>query len=278
MKKIFSFLALLFLGAFCGCTVLFFQPQGGIFSDPANEGQKYEVIKFHSSDGTELSAMYFRAQGKAAGTVVHFHGNAQNMTAHYPYSSWLAEHGFNVFVFDYRGYGASGGNPSVAGAVEDGAAALMQVKKIPDVDARKIAVFGQSLGGALAVAAIVKAGGEPPAALVLDSTFYSYRGVASEVLQSRWWSAPFFWLPWVAVSNAYYPGKIIGDINCPKLFFHAKNDPVVAFSQGEKLYNAAGEPKKLVIVPAGHCAAFTAFRPIYGPQLVDFLNNAFAAR
>ena len=119
----FSFLAALTL---TGCTHLFFQPSGNIFSDPASDGFKYEAIKFASEDGTGLTGMFFPSAGIPLGTVVHFHGNAQNMTAHYPYSAWLAKEGFNVFIFDYRGYGASGGIATLDGVVMDGKAALEQ--------------------------------------------------------------------------------------------------------------------------------------------------------
>lgn len=276
MKVMRKLLPLLLCAALlCGCTKAFFQPGRVMYSDPATFGQRYEVIKFHSADGTELTAMFFPAKGNAAGTVVHFHGNAQNMTSHFPYSSWLADKGFNVFIFDYRGYGASGGEPSVPGLVADGVAALEQVRKIPGVDGDKVAVFGQSLGGAIAVAALAQYHGPKPSALVLEGTFYSYKGVASAVMRGRWWGWPFSWLPWLVVTGDYVPADYIGGINCPKLFLHSEKDPVVPFSQGMKLYRAAGEPKKLLLVPRGHTDAFYSFRETFGPQLVTFLTDAF---
>ena len=85
--------------ALCGCTHLLFQPGNRVYLDPASAGIKYEVIKFVSGDGTALTGMFFPPAGAVRATVVHFHGNAQNMTAHFPYSAWLAKEGFNVFVF-----------------------------------------------------------------------------------------------------------------------------------------------------------------------------------
>ncbi len=259
--------------AFTGCTHLFFQPSGHIYGDPADSGLKYEALKFNSADGTALTGMFFPAAGTPLGTVVHFHGNASNMTAHYPYSAWLSKEGFNVFIFDYRGYGASGGKPTLDGLVEDGIAALEQAKKLPGAEAGKIIILGQSLGGAIAVAAAAESGFKP-AALVLEGTFYSYRSIGSAVLRRRWFTWPAAWLPWVAVNGRHSPADYIGKITCPKLFIHSGEDPVVPFSQGRKLYEAAGEPKEFWAVRGGHIDAFYSQRETYGPKLVEFLRKA----
>ena len=258
--------------ALCGCTHLFFQPSAVIFSDPAAAGTRYEVIKFASGDGTELTGMYFPPAGPPRGTVVHFHGNAQNMTAHYPYSAWLAKEGFNVFIFDYRGYGASGGRPGLDGLVQDGIAALKQAEKLPGAEPGKIIVLGQSLGGAVAVAAAAESGLKP-AALVLAGTVYSDRGVAAAGLRRHWWGWPALWLPYVGVSGRHAPSDHIGELNCPKLFIHSVKDPVVPFEQGKKLYDAAPGPKEFLETPDGHIEAFTAYRETFAPKLLEFLKQ-----
>lgn len=256
-----------------GCTHLFFQPSKGVFADPAASGLKYETIKFKSGDGTDLTGLFFPSGGTALGTVVHFHGNAQNMTSHFPFSAWLAKEGFNVFILDYRGYGASGGKPSLDGLVLDGRAALEQAKKLPGAEADKIIVFGQSLGGAIAVAAVGEAGFKP-AALVLEGTFYSYKGVGSSILRKRWWTWPVSWLPWLTVSGRHSPSDYVAGITCPKLFIHSENDHTVPFGQGRKLYSAAVPPKEFLVVPWGHIDAFYSQRETYGPKLMEFLKKA----
>ncbi len=255
-----------------GCTHLFFQPSGGVFSDPAEDGIKYEVIKFRSGDGTELTGMFFPSKGAPLATIAHFHGNAQNMTAHFPYSAWLAREGFNVFIFDYRGYGASGGRPEMGGLVQDGVAALNQAAKLPGADSERIIVFGQSLGGAIAVAAVAESGFRP-AAMVLEGTFYSYRSVASAALRRNWWSWPFSWIPWAGVTGKYSPSDYISKIKCPKLFIHSELDPIVPFRQSIKLYEAAKGPKEFWSVPSGHTDAFYGQRETYGPKLTAYLKT-----
>ena len=256
-----------------GCTHLFFQPSKEVFADPADFGLRSEAVKFKSVDGTELTGLFFPSSGTALGTIVHFHGNARNMTSHFPFSAWLAKEGFNVFILDYRGYGASGGKPSLDGLVLDAKAALEQAKKLPGAEADKIIIFGQSLGGAVAVAAIGESGFKP-AALVLEGTFYSYKGVGSAVLRKRWWTWPFSWLPWLTVSGRHSPSDYIGAITCPKLFIHSEKDFIVPFSQGRKLYNAAVPPKEFWPVPYGHIDAFYSQREANGPRLVEFLKKA----
>lgn len=272
IKKIFPPAACLLLA---GCTHLFFQPSRNIFADPAADGLKYEAVKFSSGDGTPLTGLFFPAAGEPLATVVHFHGNAQNMTAHYPYSAWLAAEGYNVFIFDYRGYGASGGKPSLDGLVLDGKAALAQALKLPGAKPDRIIILGQSLGGAIASAAAGEAGFRP-AAMVLEGTFYSYKGVASAALRRHWLTWPALWLPPLAVSGEHSPGDNIGRIACPKVFIHSEKDSRVPFAQGKKLYDAAREPKEFWIVPSGHIEAFNSYRGTYAPRLLDFFRKALA--
>lgn len=257
--------------ALAGCTHLFFQPSSYILADPAAAGIKYETIKFRSGDGTELTGMFFPPAGAPLGTVVHFHGNAQNMTSHFQYSCWLAAEGYNVFIFDYRGYGASGGKPTLSGLVLDGKAALAQALKLPGARPDKIVLFGQSLGGAIAAAAAAESDFKP-AATVLEGTFYSYKSVGSAVLRRHWLTWPLAWLPWVAVSGRYAPKDYIGRLAGPILFIHSERDYTVPFAQGQKLFAAAPGPKQFWTVPAGHIEAFGVYREVYGPQFLAFLK------
>lgn len=270
MKRL---LLLLPLAALCGCTRLFFHPSRAVFSDPAAFGLKYEVLKFPSLDGTELTALFVPPEGKPRGTVVDFHGNGQNMTAHFPYTAWLAAEGYNVLIPDYRGYGASAGKPTLGGLVLDARAALAHALKLPGAKPDRIVVFGQSLGAALAVAAVAESGFRP-AALVLEGTFYSYRGVAAAALRGRWFTWPLAGLAPFLVSGRHSPADLIGKIDCPKLFIHSESDGTVPFTQGRKLFEAAPEPKELWVVPGGHIEAFGEHGEVYRPRLAAWLRSS----
>jgi hypothetical protein len=144
------------------------------------------------------------------------------------------------------------------------------------VDAGRIIVFGQSLGGAIAVAAIAESTPRVPAALVLEGTFSSYRGVGSAVMRRSWLTWAGSWLPWVLVKEDHSPLKGIARITCPKLFIHSKNDPLVPYREGRRLYDASPQPKEFWDIPYGHIDAFYGQREVYGPRLVAFLKAALS--
>lgn len=261
-----------------GCTRLFFQPSSVLYPGLDSTGVRYETVRFSSLDKTELTGIFFPSTlDPAKGTVVHFHGNAENMTTHLFFSYWLAERGFNVFVFDYRGYGASEGVPSVKGAVEDGVAAIRYVRGRKDVDPDKLLVFGQSLGGALAVASISQGGFSGIRALVLESPFSSYRSIAQDKL-SR------FFLTWplqrplsrLLISDRFSPAELIGGLpSFPILVIHGDSDPIIPYREGKILFERAREPKEFWTVPGGrHTQAFTRFGSLYRPKLEEFFTKA----
>lgn len=266
LKKILpatAVLATLSVVASGGLDRLFYHPDDFVYRTPDQDGYAYETVDFASADGTRLSGWFIPAKGEALGTVLHFHGNAQNMSAHYSFVSWLPAQGFNLFLFDYRGYGASEGDPSREGVFQDAVAALRHVKARDDIDQDRLIVFGQSLGGALALAAVAA---EKPAGLrglATDSAFSSYKRVAADhagVLKP---------LAYVLVGNRYGPQKRVAEIApIPLLFIHGTADRVVPYSHARQLHETASEPKELwTIEGGGHTCALGENAETYIPLL-----------
>ena len=147
-------------------------------------------MHFKAGDGTRLHGWFLPAAGRALGTILFLHGNAENVSTHIMSVRWLPARGFNVFLLDYRGYGASAGVPTQAGVQDDVDSALRTLLARPDVDPDRVVVFGQSLGGAIAV--LSRGAFRLPQhirALVVESAFASYRQIAREKLAD-------FWLTW----------------------------------------------------------------------------------
>ena len=256
------------------CTSVFFQPQAALVMSPEQFGLDYEPVKLRAADGIELLAWFFPAHGSAQGTVLYLHGNGENISTQFGNVAWLPAAGFNVLALDYRGYGASEGTPSLSGAQLDIDAAMRELFARPDVDPERIVVFGQSLGAALAVHYVAHS---PYRAklrgVILDSPFSDYRLIAREKIASF----PLTWpLQWVAnwiIGNDFSPEASIRAVSpVPVLFIHGDHDFIVPLHHSQRLYERAGEPKELWVVPnAGHIQAI--WHAAARKKLAQFLHD-----
>ena len=242
-----------------GCTNLFFQPHRVLVVSPERFGLDYEDITFASSDGVSLHAWFLKARGTAIGTILFLHGNAENISTHIGSVYWLPELGYNVFLLDYRGYGASGGTPSLEGALRDIEDSLSLLAARPDVRGENLVVFGQSLGGSLAIDAVARSRQRDRVrALIVEGAFASFRDIARERLAGFWLTWPLQYpLSWT-VRDDYSPIRDIASIQpIPVLIVHGTRDSIVPVGDAERLFGAAREPKELWIIPdAGHIQAF----------------------
>ncbi len=261
------------------CDNLFYYPDAIMRPTPAKSGLKFEPVEFASKDGTRLTGWFVPAVGQAKGTIVHCHGNAQNMTSHWLFAEFLPRKQFNLFVFDYRGYGKSGGSVDRAGTVEDTRAALDYVFGREDVDAERVALFGQSLGGAIATVAAAE--DTRVKALFIESAFSSYQSEAAHALRSNWLTYLLSWpLSRALIRSGYDPIDHIAAISPrPVLIIHGTEDPVVPYEMGRELHKAAGEPKELRTVEgAGHTAAGTVRMAEYQQKVCEFFEDAFGKK
>lgn len=257
-----------------GCVQsMFYYPDRVRYETPDALGLRYENVRFTSADGTRLSGWFIPAAGRAdpkaaKGTVVHFHGNAQNMSSHWRFVAWLPAQDYNVFVFDYRGYGESDGEPEPRGVFEDSNAALDHVRARADVDASRLFVFGQSLGGTNAIAAVGSGNRAGVKAVAIESTFYSYRSIANDKLPGAG----------LLVRDDYAASKFVAAIApIPLLLIHGTADAVIPHHHSQRLLADAKEPKQLIEVPgAGHLEPMAAprFGATYQQALTTFFDSA----
>jgi fermentation-respiration switch protein FrsA (DUF1100 family) len=260
-----------------GCTSVFFQPDRAIYQTPGLYGLDYEPVELHAADGTELFAWFMPARGKAKGTVLYLHGNGQNISAHFANVAWMPAAGFNVLALDYRGYGGSQGSPSLPGIQLDIDAAMRELLAREDVDPERIAVFGQSLGGALAIHYVAHSRyRDSVRALVVDSAFSDYERIGQERLAAAIITWPLQWFAAVAIDNRYSPQAAVGALSpIPLLLIHGDEDSLVPLHHSQRLYELAGYPKDLWVVPgAGHIQAIKdrAVRK----RLAEFLARSLA--
>jgi hypothetical protein len=261
------------------CTGLFFQPHRIQVATPDKLGLAYQEVPFKTRDGLELLGWFMPAQGPALGTVLQLHGNAENISTHFASLAWMPERGFNVFIFDYRGYGASEGEPTLAGTQIDIDAAIDALLARNDIDKDRIVMYGQSLGGALAAYYVAQSPNRDRLrALVLESAFSDYVEIARETLADHWLTWPFQWLPKLVVDDRFSPLPGMAKISpLPLLILHGDQDEIVPVHHARLLYEAALEPKQLWIVPGvGHIQTMRA--PAERDRLVAYLREVLEAK
>jgi alpha-beta hydrolase superfamily lysophospholipase len=192
--------------------------------------------------------------GQNAPALLYLHGARWNLTGQMFRIEQLHEFGFSVLAIDYRGFGKSdseGDVPSEASVYEDAAVAWRRLTELaPDPTPRFI--YGHSLGGAIAIdlaahlsEAAEKADKKAPAnGLVVESSFTTLADMAREVT----WS----WVPvQLLLTQTFDSIDKIGHVRMPVLIAHGADDRFVPSRFSERLYEAAPEPKKLLLVNGG---------------------------
>jgi pimeloyl-ACP methyl ester carboxylesterase len=143
---------------------LLYFPSRTIEHSPADAGLAYRDLWFETDDGERLHGWWVKRRAAALGHVLLCHGNAGNVGDRVLHATVLTAVGFDVLLFDYRGYGHSSGTPGEQGTYRDARGALACLLRQPDVDSSRVLYLGESLGGAVA---IELAFAHPPAGLVL---------------------------------------------------------------------------------------------------------------
>lgn len=215
---------------------LLYFPSREITQAPDQAGLEFVELGIDTEDGETLHGWWVRAaHPPASGHILLFHGNAGNIGDRVEHAGLLARAGFDVLLFDYRGYGLSTGAPDEEGTYRDGRAAQQAMLARPDCDPRRVVYLGESLGGAVAVKVALAA---PPRALILQSTFTSLRGAAR-------WHYPL--IPRFLVPDAYPTISRVGSIRAPVLVIHGDRDAIVPVAHGRALFDAAPQPKRLCV-------------------------------
>ena len=242
MRAALILIALVFL---IGCQSMFFYPDKVLRYHPDLIVAEPKDVLFTSYDNTTLHGWYIKAKTEPVkGTIFFLHGNAQNMSFHIHSLLWLTHNGYNIFTFDYRGYGISRGKPNIKGALDDSLSALDLLMSGQIAETDGVIVLGQSMGGALAIVTAAMAKDQDKiTAVVTDSAFSSWRKIfrqkAGDIVLTWLFQYPASWF----INDDYAPEKYIGSI--PKrikiLLVHNREDKYVPSTHSERLKDAAKE-------------------------------------
>ena len=260
------------------CDRFFYWPTRTDYASPRDYDLAHCDVTFPSRDGTMLHGWFFPASagGEARGTVVHCHGNAGNISGHFEFVRWLPACGWNVLCFDYRGYGRSAGRPSREGTVLDAHGAIDHAKTLPGVDPRRLVVFGQSIGGAIAIVAVAER--DDVAGLAVDGPFSNYRRIAAwHIRRNPLLFVLAWWVVWLIPRTLDAIDYVARLAPTPLFVFTGDQDRIVDPRMSQALYEAAGEPKALWILPGlDHTEALEVCAEEARPRLLAFFDRCAA--
>jgi uncharacterized protein len=220
---------------------LLYFPSRAIEETPAQAGLTFRDLELETEDGERLHGWWITAKPPPLGHVLLCHGNAGNVGDRVLHAGLLAEVGFDVLLFDYRGYGRSSGRPSEEGTYRDARAARTALLRQPAADSSRILYLGESLGGAVALDLALE---HPPRGLILQSSFTSVRDMGRRHYPLI---AP------AVVPDAYPSLRRIRGLQAPLLVLHGERDEIVPLSHGQALFQSAPGPKRMhVFAGLGH--------------------------
>jgi len=236
-----------------GCTNLIFQPSRQYFITPDAIGLAYEDIYLKAGDGVMLHGWRLYSDRPASGTVLFFHGNGENISTHMANVYWLVSEGYDVLLFDYRGYGESQGEPDLDLIVQD--AQDMIGYAVAHVDAGPgPVVIGHSFGASLSIYAVAHSRYKDRIrALVSIAAFSDYHDVAQDALARSWLFWLFQWPLSFTIDDSYSPLESVAGVSpVPLLLMHSKQDEIIDYYHALALFDAAAEPKQLITVTGDH--------------------------
>jgi abhydrolase domain-containing protein 17 len=193
-----------------------------------------EVLKVPTKDGEHIAAIYL-ANPDSTYTLLLSHGNGEDLGSVLPLLPGLANLGFSILAYDYRGYGLSEGSPSERHVYADIDAAYDYLTGKLAVAPDTVVAYGRSLG---AGASVDLAARRPVGGVILESPFLTAFRVMTKV--------PLF--PFDKFRNV----DKIGRVRCPLMLLHGEADEIVPFWHGRELFDRAPGPKTLVAIPGAH--------------------------
>ncbi|MDF3820034.1 alpha/beta hydrolase [Leptospira sp. 96542] len=252
MRKLCFLIIICF--SFKQCSSLYYYPSKNLYYSPDIFGFKYESHMIDGFEGTKLNVwrIYSPNVKNPKGVVLQFHGNGENMSSHFLSLAWLVNHGYELITYDYRGYGKSEGESEPEEIFEDSKFVLdFALKHTKNINS-KLIVYGQSLGGAVAMRSIADWPKANQIQLIcVDGSFTSYREVVKQTLnQNVFW--PMGNIVSVFFHDATSPRDYIQSLPpIPIVIIHGTEDSVVFFKNGQEIFKLANEPKVFLEIRGG---------------------------
>ncbi|MCK4744596.1 alpha/beta hydrolase [Candidatus Parcubacteria bacterium] len=227
---------------------------------PSNLG--VEEVWLETNDGEKLHAWWLENK-KDSKTVIFFHGNAGNISDRVSQVEIFKKLNLNCLMVDYRGYGKSSGQIKKEKDIYlDGLAAWNYVIKEQGKQIKDIIIWGRSLGGAVAIDLAQE---KDVFAVIVESTFYSVIDMAKK----HHWFLPVG----LIAKYKFLSNDKIKNIKAQIMVVHSRDDEIIPFEQGERLFYNANEPKVFLEIAGGHNTGVFNSYDKYVEEINKFLNK-----
>ena len=247
----------------------------------------YEPVSFSTADGIILKGWLVKPAHPVSQSpaIIICHGVGANKSDFTELAVSLARRGFSVLLFDFRAHGESGGRRSSLGYHEqkDVAAALEFLKARPAIDAKRIGIYGLSMGASTAI--LAAANTRAFSAVVADSAFASLKDMARTAVTGFYHLPSFPFLPLAVLGYELYFQTSVGNISpiteiarlspAPVLIIAGDGDTFIPAENGRKLFAAAQGPKELWVIPgADHGGTLAAAGSAYKKRVGEFFEKS----
>ncbi len=245
-------------------------PTRTVRGTPGDIGLDFEALTLTAADGVAIAAWFVPAPPGAFGlneapAVLFCHGNAGNIGDRLTTIETFHRLGLSVMIFDYHGYGESEGRP---GEEETYLAAQAAWKHLTDergLAPDRIAVFGRSLGGGVAAWLAAR---YPPGLLIVESTMTCVTDMAARMY-------PFY--PARLLTRMRYDTLArMETIRAPVIVAHSREDEMIPFEHGQRLYQAAREPKTFIELQGLHNESGIDVSPGYRERVREWVAKHMA--
>ena len=251
---------------------------------PSDLQLPYEELTLKTPEGLALSCWLIPEPAKARGTIIYLHGVSECKIVGLPLARHFHDSGYNVFLYDSRYHGDSGGKYCTYGFYEkhDACTVINYLERRKDIALGKIGLFGSSMGAAIAIQ--VAAMDNRVAAVVAESGFATLRTIFDDY-QKRMTKLPWHYLRNIVIkrsehiahfkATAVSPLDSVKHVHVPIFILHGTDDTLIKYTYSEMLYNNTGELKELWLIPgARHDNMAEVGGEEYSRRILDFFDNA----